>query len=66
MKRTYNLQLDEGMEEKGMGWHIYRSLEKHGDQPVIGGVYIQRSVLWDLPPEQMKLSLEWDSPPVSQ
>jgi hypothetical protein len=62
MIMTYTLELDKRMEDRVKGYWLYRSCEKIGETPVVDGVYIQRSVIRDHPPGNIRLSLEWDPP----
>ena len=54
------MTLDRGMEEKLVGYVMYRSEEMEGARPVVGGLYIQRGVLAAPPPEMIKVRIELD------
>ncbi len=58
---TLHLILDREMLLKVAGYYLYRSEEQLYGRPVVDGVYIQRSTLGAPPPEEMTISMQWNS-----
>jgi hypothetical protein len=54
------MTLDHAMEEKLVGYVMYRSEEMEGDRPVADGLYLQRGVLAAPPPETIRVTIELD------
>ena len=40
-------------------YYQYKSQEEENGRPIVDGVYIQREIIGNNPPEKMKLVLEW-------
>ncbi len=45
-------------------YYQYKSQEEENARPIVDGVYIQRQIIGDNPPEKMKLVLEWTQRPL--
>jgi hypothetical protein len=41
-------------------YYQYKSQEEENGRPIIDGVYIQREIIGENPPQKMKLLLEWE------
>ncbi len=57
----FTLVIDKEQEEKLSGYCLYRSVEKQSGRPTIDGVYIQRRHLANQPPDEITITLEWQS-----